>query len=275
MNDVTEDTSPRAPRISVKAPINLRAPTLPSGLRAGRSTSADRACSSRWTPPRRKWATTSSSSSACRAAHSRDRRYELLPDLYCQGRVVRTHVGEEGVPIVAASIRRQWLPQPETRLSCSFDLGRGSSSSPGSSWFSTTYDASSTRLPTFSFLEDAAQVILHRLLAEAELPRNVLLLLAPRPTPATMSISRCVRPPGNWSDLPGAFSEATRSPTSSRPIQYSPRITCLMHLHSSSLALCFSKHAARAPDQRIPRVARSIAAVTTTVRVSSFSASRR
>ncbi len=109
MNDVTEEYPPRAPRISVKAPINLRAPTL-----------------SEWTQG---WTINISRSGVLFAldstsAHVGDNlefvihlsrgafqgpAVQLLPDLYCQGRIVRTHVGEEGVPIVAASIRRQWL----------------------------------------------------------------------------------------------------------------------------------------------------------------------
>jgi hypothetical protein len=107
--DITEASPPRAPRLAIRAPIDLRSLAI-----------------GHWTEG---WTINISRSGVLFAMDREAARpgedlefvihlsrgafdgpgAPLLPDLFCRGRVVRTESGEQGRAIVAASIRRQWL----------------------------------------------------------------------------------------------------------------------------------------------------------------------
>ena len=107
--DSTEAYPPRAPRLDVRAPIDLRSRAL-----------------GQWAEG---WTINISRSGVLFAMQGNAARpgedlefvihlsrgafdgpgAPLLPDLFCRGRVIRTDTDDRGDAIVAASIRRQWL----------------------------------------------------------------------------------------------------------------------------------------------------------------------
>ena len=107
--DIPETYPPRAPRLAVRAPIDLRSRAV-----------------GQWTEG---WTINISRSGVLFAMDGGTARAgedlefvihlsrgafdgpgaPLLPDLFCRGRIVRTETNDEGVALVAASIRRQWL----------------------------------------------------------------------------------------------------------------------------------------------------------------------